>query len=716
MLMRDEKHRLLPAALVAVALLLVPLAVAAQMTKAHEIEYPPLPAFDVPQPTRVELDNGMVLILVEDHELPLIDAVARIRTGERVDPADQAGLASLTGDVMRTGGTETMTGDEIDEFLEGRGASIETGIQVDVGVASMSSLEEDFAEVLGIFAEILRRPVFDEGKLEVAKNQANTSIARQNDSPQAILFREFSKVLLGEDSPYTRPNTYTSIAGITREDLRAFHGRYFQPNNIVFGIVGDFATEEIVGQVKAVFGDWPAGPAAERFEGGYRTEPSPGVVYVEKNDMTQSMMVMGHLGVRRDSPDFFAIEIFNEVLGGGFSSRLFSRVRSQKGLAYAVGGSLGSNWDREGRFQLFTTTKTETTGAAIDALMLEARNIASDEPPTEAEVAKAKQVILSSFVFTSDSPREILGQQLTYEYYGYPLDWLARYIDAIRAVTTEQVQEVGRRYVKPESFSIVVVGPAEGRDRPLEDFGPVTVVDISIPELETAAVEATPEALARGRELVTAAIEAHGGVEILAGFLNIRQKASALATSPGGQLQVEIEQVVVYPDRLRRAVSLPQGTMVQVVTPKGSFIQTPAGSQPLVGERRDSLAAGLHRTLPVFLRRATEGEVEAAAGASGEVDGVPVQFVQIESGGESFRLGVDTESGRILELVFRGSNFAGAPGEVRQVFSDFREVQGLILPFGVEATFEGSPYMSSTISEATVNGEIDEALFAPPAQ
>ncbi|MCZ6506458.1 MAG: pitrilysin family protein, partial [Acidobacteria bacterium] len=621
MLTRQEKRHPLTGALVALAIVLTPLAAAAQVTKAHEIEFPPLPDFEVPQPTRLELDNGLVLVLVEDHELPLIDAVARIRTGQRVDPADRAGLASLTGEVMRTGGTETRSGDESDEFLEGRGASIEAEIGIDVGSAAMSSLEEDFVEVLGLLAEILRHPVFDQGKLEVAKNQANTAIARQNDSPQAILFREFAKVLLGEESPYTRPDTYTSIASITRDDLLAFHQQYFQPNNIILGIVGDFDTEEVVEQVKAVFGDWPAGAMVEKFEGGYRTEPSPGVAYVEKNDMTQSMIVMGHLGVRRDSPDFYAIEVFNEVLGGGFSSRLFSRVRSQKGLAYAVSGSLGSKWDREGRFQLFTTTKTETTGAAIEALILEARNVAGDEPPTEKEVTRAKQAILSSFVFTSDSPREILDQQLTYEYYGYPLDWLARYIDGIRAVTTEQVQAVGRRYVEPEAFAIVVVGPTEGRDRPLEDFGPVTAVDISIPALETDAAEATPETIARGGELLAAAIEAHGGAEAFAGFVNIRQKVSAAATSPGGELQVEIDQFVVYPDRLRQEVTLPQGTMVQVITPDEAYMQTPAGSQPLVGQRRDSLVGSLHRKLPVLLRRATEGGIEAVAGDAGEVGG-----------------------------------------------------------------------------------------------
>ncbi|MDH3522417.1 MAG: insulinase family protein [Acidobacteriota bacterium] len=712
MLEREARRGAVAAALVAAALV-APAAARPQVTDADEIEYPPLPPFEVPEPTRIALDNGMLLVLVEDHELPLIEAFARIRTGQRLDPSGLAGLAALTGEVMRTGGTERLGGDEIDELLEGRAAFVESAIGVDSGRAAMSCLAEDFGEVLEVFADVLRRPVFDEDKIAVAKNQARAAIARQNDDPQGILFREFAEVLLGADSPYTRPDTYTSIARITRDDLKAFHGRYYHPNSVILGLVGDFDTAAAVEQVRRVFGDWAPGPPGGAFEGGYKTEPTPGVFYVEKNDVTQSSILMGHLGVRKDNPDYYAIQVFNEVLGGGFSSRLFSRVRSRLGLAYSVSGGLGSEWDREGRFQLYTTTKTETTGAAIEALIAEARKISGDEPPTAAEVERAKQAILSSFVFTSDSSSKILGHELDYEYYGYPLDWLERYFAGIREVTLEQVRAIGERYVKAGDFTIVVVGPRGGRDRPLADFGPVTEIDVSIPELEIEAAAASPEMLARGGELVAAAVAAHGGRDSLASFESVRQRATAVAATPAGRLQVEIDQLVVYPDRLRQALTLPQGTMVQVVTPESAFLETPAGRQPLEGDRRRSFAAGLGRTLPVFLRAAVEGTVEAAAVGSGEVGGVPVEYVRLTSGGQSFQIAVEAASGRILELAFRGTDFVGTPGEVRQAYADFREAGGLVLPFSVEATFEGAPYMTSTITEALVDEPVDPALFLP---
>jgi hypothetical protein len=281
-------------------------------------------------------------------------------------------------------------------------------------------------------------------------------------------------------------------------------------------------------------------------------------------------------------------------------------------------------------------------------------------------------------------------------------------------VTTAEVRAVASRYVRPDDFTIAVVGPAQGRDRPLEDFGPVTRLDIAIPELATERTAATPETSARGSQLLAAAVEAHGGREALQRFHSIRQKASARATAEGVEQQVEVDQLVIYPDRLRQAVVFPQGTMVQVVTPEAAFVQTPVGTRSLSPERRASVGSGLQRTLPVLLRSAVEGGVEAYWLETGDVAGQAVESVAVESRGVAFTLGIDVLSGRILEVVFQGTDLSGTPGEVRQRFDDFRTVEGLTLPFQVEALFEGAPYMNSTVTEATLNGEIDESLFSMP--
>jgi len=473
----------LPAGLLAAglwAVLALPALAAGPAPSIRDLRYPPLPEFKIPQPERVVLPNGMVVLLLEDHELPLVDAVAMVHTGARLEPAEKAGLASLTGRMLRAGGTARMKADQLDDFLGDKGATIESSIGQDAGRVSLSSLKEDFPAVFAVFADVLRRPAFAEDKLAVARNQSIAQVARQNDNPQQVLSREFRKVVYGPDSPYARTPTFASLGRIGRADLVAWHAAYFHPDRVVLGLTGDFRRDEMMRLVTAAFGDWPKGPPSPKAEAPYRTTPAPGVYYVEKNDMTQSNVAMGGLGIVQSSPDYYAVEVMNYVLSGSGSSRLFADVRSKKGLAYSVFGEVGADWDHPGMTTFFLTTKTESTGAGIEALLVEAREMAS-KPPSDEEIEKAKQALLSSFVFRVDSRRSVLEQVLDLEYYGYPLDWLARYRPGVEAVTAAQVRAAAAKYLHADQFAIVVVGPSKGTDRPLADFGKVTNVDISIP-------------------------------------------------------------------------------------------------------------------------------------------------------------------------------------------------------------------------------------------
>ena len=461
------------------AVLALPAAAAAQATRADDLRYPPLPRFDIPQPERVVLDNGVVVMLLEDHELPLIEATALVRGGSRLDAADKAGLARLGADVMRTGGTQSMPGDALDDYLESRAAAIEVRASDDHLQASLSALKADFPDVLRVFADVLRRPAFDARKLEVARNQAVAEVARQNDEPGQILFREFKKVVYGPDSPYGRTATFASLGKIRRDDLVAWHRETFHPDRLILGLVGDFQRDEALRRLRDAFGDWPRGPAYKPVDVPFRRQPSPGVWYARKDDVTQSSIIMGHLAGLRSDPDFYALEVLNQLFSGSFASRLVNDVRTRKGLAYAVQGQIDDGYDHPGMAWLFMSTKVQTTGASIDALLEEARNLTA-QPPTDEEVAKAKQALLSSFVFNYDTRREVLARQLTLEYFGYPLDWLARYRTAIEAVTTGQVRAAAHR-LRPEDFAIVVVGPAQGTDKPLTTYGKVTPIDLAPP-------------------------------------------------------------------------------------------------------------------------------------------------------------------------------------------------------------------------------------------
>jgi zinc protease len=452
---------------------------AAQAKRVSELHYPALQDFAIPRPQRVALDNGLVVLLLEDHELPLVDAAVLIRSGSRLDPPEKAGLADLAATTLRTGGTERLPSDRLDDWLEGRAASIEASAREDNVRVTLSSLAQDFPDALRVFADVLRRPAFDSARLEVARNQAVAEVARQNDEPDSILFREFQEIVYGPDSPYAITATLASLRALRRDDLIQWHHQTFHPDRMVLGLVGDFRTEDALRLVREAFGDWPRGPQAATPEIPFRTQPTPGVFWADKADSAQSNILIGHLGIRKDDPDFYAVEVMNDLFSGSYSSRLFTEVRTRKGLTYSVDGRVASDWDHPSIAYLYTSTKTATTGAAIQALLDETRGLRSTRPPTPEEVAKSKQGIISSFIFNVDSKREVLLQQLQLEYFGYPLDWLSRYRAGIEAVTVEQVRAAVRHF-RPEDFTIFVVGPAEGRDHPLTDFGKVTQVDVTI--------------------------------------------------------------------------------------------------------------------------------------------------------------------------------------------------------------------------------------------
>ncbi len=453
---------------------------AAQVEDYRDIEFPELQDFEIPRPETFALGNGLEVFLLEDRELPLIEVVARVRTGSVYEPADKTGLAGLLGAVQRTGGTRTMTGDEIDDFLEARAASVETNVGTTVGFASMDCLAGDFDEVLPVFHDILRFPVFAEDKLEIAKAQARSRIARRNDSVGAIARREFSRLIYGSQSPMSRLTEYATVAAVSRDDLAEWHARYYHPNNIFLGVVGDFDSASMKRKIQAAFGNWPEGAEFDEVAIEYRKEHKAGVYFIEKSDVTQANVRLGHLGITMDNPDFFPLQVMNEVLSGGFSGRLLRNIRSEKGLAYSAGGRVGASYTYPGVAGFSLQTKSETMGEAVDALYEELEGMISN-PATEEELGRAKDTILNSFIFNYASKGQVLAQQMLYAYYGLPVDFLETYRSNIEKVKTADVARVAEDYLHPEKAKLLVVGRAEDFDRPMSSFGEVTEIDISIP-------------------------------------------------------------------------------------------------------------------------------------------------------------------------------------------------------------------------------------------
>ena len=464
----------------AATLLFVPIPRAAsQTTNWQQIPIAPLPAFHPQQPKRIELSNGMVIFLQEDHELPLIDGSARIRGGSRNEPASKVGLVDIFGEVWRTGGTKTQTGDQLDDFLEVRAAKVETGGGPDSTSISMSCLKGDFDDVFKVLVDVLKNPEFRADKIDLAQKQAEDAISRRNDEAGSIARRESAKLAYGADNPYTREPEYSTIAAITRQDLLDWHKTYVQPNHIILGISGDFDSAAMEAKLRAAFEAWPKGSDLPKDDIQYHPA-KPGYYLIPKDDVNQSSIHMVTLGTTRNNPDYYAISVFNEAFGGGFSSRLFNDIRTKRGLAYNVGGGIGSNFGHPGIEQFVVGTKSATTIESIQAIDEDIDDLAK-KPITDDEIKAAKDAILNAFIFRLDSPDKVLAERLTYEYYGYPADWLDKFPGEIQKVTAADVNRVAAKYVHRDQLAVLVVGNTKEFDKPLSSLGPVKEIDITIP-------------------------------------------------------------------------------------------------------------------------------------------------------------------------------------------------------------------------------------------
>jgi zinc protease len=448
----------------------------------QDLKFPPLRPIQIPNVASFTLPNGMKLYLLEDHELPLIDGVARIRTGNLFDPPDKIGLATLTGIVMRTGGTRNKTGDQLDQELESLAADVESSIGEGSGTVSFNALKENTDEVLGAFHDVLTSPEFRQDKIDLAKDQLRSGIARQNDDAHGVVEREFTDIVYGKDTPYGWDMKFATIKRIGRDDLINFYTRYVFPSNVMLAVWGDFNAADMKAKIERLFAGWNvAQPPVPAFP-AVRNTPAPGVYLAVKSDVAQTFFAIGQLGGELRDKDYPALEVMSDILGGGFRSRLFQRVRTRMGNAYDIDADWGANYDHPGLFEISGSTKSASTVETIKAIREEVERIRTS-PVTDEELDTAKQATLNSLVFAFDTKSKTLGRVLAYEYYGYPKDFIQQYQKALAAVTKADVLRVAKQRLKPELFTVVTVGNPKEFAQPLDLLGgPVKMIDLTIPE------------------------------------------------------------------------------------------------------------------------------------------------------------------------------------------------------------------------------------------
>ena len=671
-----------------------------------DLKYPPLTQVKIPVPVAVTLSNGMKVYLLEDHELPLIHGLAMIHTGNLFDPPDKKGLSEFTAQVLRSGGTKTKTGDQIDEELENMAASVESNMDETVATMSFSALRENGDTVLGVFKDVLTAPEFREDKLELGISQTRSGIARRNDDANGIPDRELARILYGPTTPYGWQVEYEDLNHIHREDLVKFYHRYYFPKNIMMAVYGDFKTAEMKEKLEKLFADWAVQqPEVPKFP-EVTAKPAPGIYFAEKADVTQTFFALGELGGTLREKDYAALQVAANILGMGFSSRLMSQVRTKLGYAYDISAQWAPQWDHPGTFRIGGSTKSQSTTETLQAIRVELDKMRSTEV-TARELDEAKQGVLNSFVFFFDSPAKTLNRLMRYEYYGYPKDFLFQYQKAISAVTRADVLRVAKERFLPENLAIVAVGNPKEFGKPLSTLGKVNMLDLTIPEpkpeSKTEAPKADAASVEKGRAMLKRAQVAMGGLDKIAAV----KDATQIADVTMGGMKVKQENRWVASGAIRQNQSFQGMSIVAFTDGKSGWMAQPQGVM--------AMPAPVLKQAQGEIFREWLGLVQSDRDPSRTVSAVGPNAVEVSGGGQNVRVEFDEATGLPLKQIYQETGMGGAPSEVKETYSDWRDVNGVKLPFKVSIEQNGKNSGEAVVSEIKLNTglSVDELSKKP---
>ena len=410
---------------------------------------------------RHQLPNGVVVYVAEDHTLPLVSLNVMLKVGSYLESAEQVGLAGLTGSLIRSGGTESLAPRDFDEQVEFLASSLSSSGEGTSASAGARSITPAVEESLALFFDMLRHPRFDLERLEVEKSNAIEAMRQRNDDADAILGREWSWLLYGHDYYASRRMTKNNLDGINREDLRAFHAKYWRPENMIVSVSGDVETDAILASLERGFADWPGSGASNRWPPPGPTHVVvPGVYHVEK-DIPQGKVLIGHLVPQWtdwSNPDRAALQVMDHILGGsGFTSRIMKRVRSDEGLAYSAGSDFSFDSFQPGTFTVSFQSKNETVALAAKISLEEVRRT-QEELVGDEELEVAKGSLIQSFPRRFDSAGQIASTFAYDTFIGRSHDYWQRWREQVGDVTADDVRRVAQRYLKPDEVVLLLVG------------------------------------------------------------------------------------------------------------------------------------------------------------------------------------------------------------------------------------------------------------------
>jgi len=574
---------------------------------------------------------------------------------------------------------------------------METGIGLTSGSASMNVLKEDFEKLLPTYIDLLQNPAFPEDRIELAKTQQKTAISRRNDETLPIGIREFQKLIYGPESVYARTTEYETIDNITREDLVEFHEKSFVGENMMIGVIGDFEMEEMKQMLTNAFQDIPTGNELELTFPEINYEFVNTINFVDKSDVNQSFVMMGHIGGLRENPDYAKIQVLNRVLSDGFSGRLMQVVRSQMGLAYSVFGQYGSGNFFPGMFYAGVMTQSETTAEAINAIIGQIERL-QNEPITEKELSDTKDRFLNSLVFEYDSRASVLNEQMSFDYAGLPDDTFDRLVEEIQQVTIEDVQNAAQKYMKPESLQILVVGNGEEIGDQLDQFGDVNEIDITIPQPGD-----DEEVVAGDRASGTEWMERMAAAVLPAGGINgeFTFEAANEVNTPQGKMTLNVKQTADFENEtLVSDVQTPMANVTMKIEDGEGTMVMGGNEMPMPPAQRDQVLAEFYRSHIYLAINRESLDVEFMGMA--EMDGESYAHVRVN---DEMTLNLYLDPETALPMVTTYNQFnpqVGGNSTIKLVSKNWTEVDGVVVPYETTVYTDDEVSAVTTISTHSV--------------
>ncbi len=679
----------------------------AQKRGFEKLKYPELNQFTLPRIHKAETDNGIRLRVVQTDKLPLVDVRIMLEGGSVYDPADKIGLAAITANLLRIGGTEKWTGDELDLHLDQLGINLDVQASDDYFTITVSCLRKDLGTALEALAQVVRHPRFAKEKMEEIKTRMASAISRRNDEPNGIAAREFARVVYGKNSPFAAVMEYAHLNGIAIPDLKACHKKFFAPGNMLAGVSGPVNLDEVKALFETHFGDWKQEAVVPAYPKVVPAKAKARVFMAEKSNLNQSTIYIGHLGNLRDLKAEPAQKVFNAIFSQGMNSRLFMRVRTQMGLTYGVGGGISTAERHPGMTSFYTFTKSKSSIKAIQAILEEVNKIRT-EPVTPEELEDARNYFINSFVFQFSGPEKILYSELKREFYDLPAGYSQRMLEGIKAVTAADVLETAKNFMNPDDFRILIVGKESDLDGKLSELGSVAKVDLKIPPppVEEKIPPATPETLKKGGDLVKKSFSTvYGGYAKLKTLHTI---AAMKMTVPQGTFDMGLDSTASYPDKSHTVITI-MGMKIETVINGDKGIMTQMGqTKPMSAEQiRDNRFGSMYD----MTHNPDAYNFQYLKEMKGENGVFDVIYVTPAKGGDQWvKLYFNRKTGRV-EMEEKLSKMPGNAGIAREVNSDFRMVSGIPFAFKSVISVKGKTVSDVTIKEIVVNGPVEESLF-----